>query len=340
MDRPIFIVGANRSGTTLLRLILNAHSHIAIPEEVLYFRSQIHGLSIDDWDTVSLNEQQFTAIVKDFVGRVEIPDLDKPAVTQSIMMLPRNLRSPYRGLMEYWTAAQGKVRWGEKTPGNLFYADIINEMFPDACFIHMVRDPRPGVYSMERVWFFPEDIIFNALSRHKHMTVGRQTLENAVPADRIMTLRYEDLVAEPERIVSEVCEFIGEEYEPGMMAYHRGADKHMRSDAAADFNASATKPITTGKNDSWREKMTKREVAAIELISRREMAEFNYEVETLFFGPVVRFQVMVKTAYWKLQEWKNRHNRHFTVRYKMFAGLKKRLGSDMTTEEPAIPEPS
>lgn len=334
MERPIFIVGANRSGTTLLRLILNAHSRIAIPEEILYFRSQIHGFSIDDWDTAEISDTQFESIARDFIGRVEIPDLDKETAVLEILSRPRNLRSPYQGLMEYWTGTQGKVRWGEKTPGNLFYADVVNEMFPDACFIHMVRDPRPGVYSMERVWFFPEDIIFNALSRHKHMTVGRTTLESSVPAERIMTLRYEDLVADPENVVRNICAFIGEEYEPAMMAYHKGAGKHMRSDAAADFNASATRPITKGKNKSWQDNLTRKEVAAIELISRDEMKEFGYEPSIGSIGPTVRAKVYVKTAYWRLQEWKNRHNRHFTVRYKMFAGLRNRLKKFMPGNDP------
>lgn len=338
MNRPIFIVGANRSGTTLLRLILNAHSRIAIPEEILYFRSQIHDFSIDDWDNASISDIQFEAIVRDFVGRVEIPDLDREAAITDILSRPRDLRSPYQGLMEYWTGTQGKVRWGEKTPGNLFYANVINEMFPDACFIHMVRDPRPGVYSMERVWFFPEDIIFNALSRHKHMTVGRATLEKNVPADRIMTLRYEDLVADPEGTVRTICEFIGEDYEPEMMTYHKGADKHMRSDAAAGFNASATRPITKGKNRGWQDNLTSAEVAAIELISRNEMKEFGYAPTISFIGPWVRTKVFIKTAYWKLQEWKNRHNRHFTVRYKMFAGLRNRLKlnnpNDQSSDKP------
>ncbi|NND72389.1 MAG: sulfotransferase [Rhodothermales bacterium] len=269
---------------------------------------------------------QFDEIVREFVDRVEIPDLDKVAVIDQLLSMPRNLRSPYKGLMDYWAKAQGKIRWGEKTPGNLFYADVINEMFPDAVFIHMIRDPRAGVYSMEQVWFFPEDVIFNALSRHKHMTVGRSILEGAVPADRILTLRYEDLVADPVPVVKRVCEFVGEAYHEQMMSYYKGADQHMRSDAAADFNALATRPISASETDKWRSGLTRAELEAIELICGEEMSEFRYERVTSKASPLVKLRVRIKEAYWQKQESKNRDNRHFTVRYKMFSGIQRRLG--------------
>ena len=325
MQRPIFIVGANRSGTTLLRLILNAHPNIAVPEEILYFRSRIAGLRIEDWQA-DPGRDEFERLVGEFIPRVDIPDLDTDAVTQRVLELPRNLRSPYKGLMDYWAEAQGKIRWGEKTPGNLFYADIIYEMFPDARFIHMVRDPRAGVYSMEQVWFFPEDVIFNAMSRHKHMTVGKATLENAVPPDQLLHLRYEDLVTEPVAVVKRICEFIGEDFHSEMMSYYKGADKHMRSDAAADFNALATRPITASENEKWKSGLTAAEISAIEMICADEMKEFRYERVSASISPLVKLKVWIKQAYWKKQEEKNSDNRHFTVRYKMFSGIKRRLG--------------
>lgn len=67
MKSPIFIVGANRSGTTLLRLILNAHSRIAIPEEVVYFGSFMAGVPIEKWRSPGLSEEAYSDFVHDFV---------------------------------------------------------------------------------------------------------------------------------------------------------------------------------------------------------------------------------------------------------------------------------
>jgi len=327
MDAPIFIVGANRSGTTLLRLILNAHSRVAIPDELIYFSSSLAGVPIEKWREPALTEDAYRTFVQDFLRRAEpaMPGLDLDAVTTDILSGPRDFRRPYALILDAWARRDDAARWGEKTPGNLFYADVILDMFPDARFIYMVRDPRAGVASMQKVSFFPDDVVFNALSRRKHATRGRDILEQHVPSDRRITVCYEDLVTEPEATVRSVCRFLGEPFEPSMLHFHQEADAYMKDEAASDYNAAATAPISADKIYAWTERLSSDAVAVVERICQQEMQEFGYKPKAGAPSLHQRVEIAVKTAYWHVQCWRHRGVRHYTVKHPIFARLRGRL---------------
>jgi hypothetical protein len=341
---PIFIVGANRSGTTLLRLMLNAHSRIAVPEELLYLRSLYAGVPVTEWRMPDLTEANYAELVEGFVHNAALlhPELDAGTLIDEILSVPnRSLRHPYATVLAHWTALQGKARWGEKTPGNLFYVDVLSEMFPDASFIYVVRDPRAGVASMQKTTFFPDDIVFNAMTRRKHAVVGPSLLRQHVAPERWMTVRYEDLVTAPESTLRSVCRVIGEAYEPAMLTYHRDARQFMKEDAAASFNASATRPVTASRIKAWQDALTPEQVAQIEGICVAEMLENGYEFmrPSLSVSRRIRqaLEYAIKAVYWQIQTWRHRDIRHYTVRHALFARSKNRLQSLISRLRNPIP---
>ncbi len=335
---PIFIVGANRSGTTLLRLILNAHSRIAIPEELIYFGSYVAGVPVARWRRPPLTREQYAAFVKGFAQQAArlMPGLDAARLQSEILNhRPFDLRAPYQTALETWARLHGKARWGEKTPGNLFYADVLMEMFPAARFIYVVRDPRAGVSSMQRASFFSDDVVFNALARRKHATAGRALLERAVPPARRMTLRYEDLVRAPEKTLRAVCAFLDEPYEPSMLRFHEEADAYMKPSAAATFNAAATRPISADKIDAWKDRLAPAKVGIVERVCAQEMREFGYvPIRRHDALPLnARLALALKTAYWHLQCWRRRDIRHYTVTYPPLARSRRRLRRVFSSED-------
>lgn len=340
MKSPIFIVGANRSGTTLLRLILNAHSRLAIPEEVVYFGSFMAGIPIEKWESPGLNDDAYSRFVKDFVVKkcASLEGVNQEKVTDKILRdKPYDFSKPYRYMLEAWADIHGKNRWGEKTPGNLFYADILLEMFPGAQFIHVVRDPRAGVSSMMNTTFFPKDIVFNALNRHKFMTAGRAILEKAVPENQRMTLRYEDLVLHPEEAVKRICTFLDEPFEASMMGFYKDSSRYMKQDAATKFNKAATKPISADMLLKWKKKLTDSEIAQIEMLCGEEMKEFEYDFEHKRLSLRKRSELHLKRLYWHWQARRHRHIRHFTVKSPMFARFQSRIQKVLGLREAANP---
>ncbi|MFO8231555.1 MAG: sulfotransferase [Longimonas sp.] len=319
---PIFVVGANRSGTTLVRLMLNAHPHIAIPEELNYFKIGPYSRSWDEptWDADGY--AQFVDRVLDSYIPL-LPGLDAEAVRPTLLEDPNpTYRTPYAGLLDAWAAAEGKPRWGEKTPGNLFYVDWLIEMFPDAQFIYVQRDPRAGVASMQRVSFFPDDVIFNALNRRKSWNVGYRLLTQVVPVAQRITIRYEDLVRTPQQVARTLCTFLGEPYAPDMLNFHTDAERYMKAEAASSFNEAATNPISDAHMERWKTALSPIEVGWIESICTEEMTHFGYTPVAPRRPLSARLVQYVKMAYWHMDMWRHRGYRPYVVHHKLGASLR------------------
>lgn len=327
MDAPLFIVGANRSGTTLLRLILNAHSEVAIPDEIRYFYAFRGGAGYEHWRTPNLSPDQYREFVDDFLQQNEAvtPELDFEALRNEILAGPHDLRRPYQLLLERWAHHHGKSRWGEKTPGNLFFAHLILSMFPDAKFLHLVRDPRAVVHSMQKVKFFPDDLVFNALNLKKVLSDGRSRFEQDVPPDQRLIVRYEDLVHAPEPTIRYICEFAELKYEAGMLAFHEDASQYMTDEASNSFNTTATRPISTARTSAWRSHLTTDEVAIVELLTQSTMREFDYQFDG-HRPPIRRWpELALKYIYWRFHCWRNRHIPQYVLRHEMLGGLRSRI---------------
>lgn len=338
MDAPIFIVGANRSGTTLLRLMLNAHSRIAIPEETAYFKSVMGGVPVERWHSPDLSEDDWRAFVRKTLDANPLlfDTLSRPALEQTLQnSAERDLRWPLAHTLEQWAQAQGKARWGEKTPGNLFFADVILEMFPDAQFIHVARDPRAGVASMQKVDFFPNSVYFNALSRQKHAQVA-ETMQRLVPEAQWRTVRYEDLVADPAVTLRGLCAFLEEPFEPAMLQFYRNSAQYMKDAAASSFNAAATRPVTSDRTEKWKEELSAREVAIIETICASEMQEYGYPSSSCPMQLSDWVGLFVHTSYWTLQQWRNQDTREFTVKEPIFTRSRKRLSDWIARWFPSV----
>lgn len=296
---PIFIVGANRSGTTLLRLILNAHPRIAIPDEVNYLNPWL----VEHWRDTADDADEFrvraewcmgTLIRPEILGDIHIPTLVDRIVARSTVY---DWRAPYQATLEAWAHHHGKARWGEKTPGNLFYVDTLQAMFPEAQFIHLVRDPRAGVQSMQRTSFFVDDVVINALNRRKYLREGLRR-DACMPSEQWMRVRYEDLLTVPERTVRALCDFLGEAFTPAMLNYHEDAERFMLPAAASDYNRSARRPIDPGKVSAWRAHLRPADIAQVEAVCGREMKALGYRCDGARPSVYARFVVVLKSMYW------------------------------------------
>ena len=173
----------------------------------------------------------------------------------------------------------GASRWGEKAPRNYRFLDRIAEWFDDCRVIHMIRDPRDVAVSM---------LTGPMAARHDHgdaFEVGlrwRDAIRKGIAARtqlgprRYMELRYEDLTADPEGRIKQVCAFIDEPFEQSMLDYHKSATEKMPS-SAMDIHQRLKKKVDRKRVGRWRTEIPKRDVQIVEGLCAREMAEHGYE---------------------------------------------------------------
>ena len=184
-------MGAAGSGTTLLRLILDSHPNIAIGPETAIMRLVKAHRWIPYW-----------RLGRNWWTRFELTEEE----------LNRALRDLYGGFFERLARRQGKRRWGEKTPFHVWYMDEIATVWDDAVFVTIVRHPAASIASNVSRFRFSV-----ALATRKWIRMNRVlTFQAAGLGNRLVLLRYEDLVSDPEGVLRELLDWLG-----GAVVSHR-----------------------------------------------------------------------------------------------------------------------
>jgi len=221
---PFFIVGSERSGTTLLMAVLGQHSRLAVPEVAWYyprFRAYLH--TYGDLNVPA----NFRTVVSEMIFGLKTPffglDVNPATVVDELIARTRAATFPeaYAAILGLYAEKVGKPRWGEKTPHNLFYVEEILADFPNARFVHLVRDGRDVAVDQLRSAFGPRNVYAAALLwRRTHEVAAR--LRAKLPRAVWLDVRYEELAARPEAVVRQVLQFLHEPWEPGVLEFYRG----------------------------------------------------------------------------------------------------------------------
>lgn len=277
MTRPLILLGVSRSGTTLLRVILDRSPGIAIPDESFFvpLLARRHGRRID--------AERFL----DDVARV-------PTIRDwglSVADVAARVRSglptgeAIAAIFDAYAEKAGKPRWGDKTPMYMRHLELLDELFRDAQYVHLVRDGRDAALSFlqmpegtfTRTWAHPTTPQQFACLWRKEVGDAR-SLGRHVGAARYHEVRYEELVAEPEATVRAICAFAAIPFEPEMLDYTGSVDV-----SAKPHQQRLLIPPTSGVR-SWREDMPFDGVAAFEAVAGDLLGELGYEVVSSFPG--------------------------------------------------------
>jgi hypothetical protein len=204
---PVFVVGMNGSGTTMLLDCLGRHPQLyAFREETrlipfLMARQDVYGdLAVDAnlrrlWDDV-----RTLPVFREANGGTPVP------LPDDWRDQPRSLGGILDAVFRYFAFAEDKRRWCEKTPQHVQHLRALGEMFPQAKFVHVIRDGRDCAASFHRRWYRqPELTVF----RWKKVVAMGRAQGRELGASRYLEVRYEDLTARPEPALRAICEFLG-----------------------------------------------------------------------------------------------------------------------------------
>jgi hypothetical protein len=267
-----FVVGVGRSGTTLLRLMLDAHPQMTVPPETHFFESVLAASSRIRFTP----EQALEAITEDPRRRWNDFGLEEDELLARFEAIERlNTADALRAFYELYAEKQGKPRWGDKTPTYVKTMRRIKRVLPEARFIHVIRDGRDVALSNNKrvLQRGHRELLPAATSARR----WRKRIERAradVPhlgEGVYLEVRYEDLVTDPETALRRACDFIELDFDTAMLRYHETAadrlaemagamparDGRPERDAAErlEAHALATKPPTRERIEVWREDM-------------------------------------------------------------------------------------
>jgi hypothetical protein len=259
---PIIIGGCPRSGTTLLRLMLDSHPNIACGPELkmipavatAYTRMRrIFGANLHD--TYGVDDAELAERFGDLIV----------------------------GLLAGYLQRQGKTRIAEKTPQNVHAFAVLPRLLPRSPLIHLIRDGRDVVCSlMKQTWIDPatgkphgytRDVRLAAEYWVKCVQEGR-----AVPGDRrgnYYELLYERLVEDPEGEMRKLLEFIGEPWDAAVLAFHNDEHDFARSEVPSHGTARFS-AVHTSSVGRWRREWNERDRAAVNAVAGPLLAELGY----------------------------------------------------------------
>ena len=273
---PIFIIGTERSGSNLLRLILNAHSRIAIPHPPHIMRYLAHlqehyGDLSDD-----RNMRQLVADILTLIDAHIFPweyNLDADALVAAAPQ--RSSFGAVAAIYEHVREADGKARWGNKSTFMVHYTAEVRSVYPDARFILLVRDPRDVAVSARKSVFSPCHPILSARLWAEQQMVGL-SLVDSLPDETIHLLHYEALIGAPEQTVGALCDFLGEDFEPGMLQFFKGREAK-KSASLSESWGNTGRPVLTNNAGKFHKELSEANTLAVEAICRVPMAALGYE---------------------------------------------------------------
>jgi hypothetical protein len=265
-DGLFFIVGAPRSGTTLVQAMLLAHPRMTVPPETEFFLKHDPPAAPDRWGryldgllaSQRWADQQLDAA--EFRKRVESTD--------------RTARSVFLTLLAMHARRCGKPRVGEKSPQHLRHALRIHEIFPSARFVHVYRDPRDVVASQLRMPWGRGSHLGRARSWNKLMRVADR-VEAALPAEVYTAVRYESLIDRPEAEARRLCAFLGEPFCDSMLAFEHRREPGF-AEREAPWKGRTLSPLSAATVGSFARQLTPRQIAGIERTVGSRLTRLGY----------------------------------------------------------------
>jgi hypothetical protein len=272
-NTPFFVLGAARSGTTLLRLMLNRHSRLAIPFESCFLQDVFRAIPRDR--PLDAQEAARTAelVINNHNWRAW--HLDAAWVREELIRLaPAPLSVLVDALFKRETAPSGKPRWGDKTP---HYYTCWREMlglFPGSKLVHIIRDGRDVWNSLKTLgWHGPtgNHRICYWLDRVERANIAGRELG----PQRNLIIRYEDLVLETRATLAVICDFLQETFEPQMLRYFEDAAEHL-CDIDGDVHGKTRRPPSPADVARWRHEMSLADQLEFEKLAGSTLCALSY----------------------------------------------------------------
>lgn len=284
------IVGSPRSGTTLLRFMLDSHPLLAIPPETGFLALGPKFRGRGD----KLREKFFHTIINFPTEAPTWPDFEmsEESIWLTLTQIePFTIAEGYRAFYRVYAERFGKSRWGDKTPLYCLELNSIRQVIPEAHFIHIIRDGRDAALSLRRMWFSPGwEIETQANYWRKCVMAARLA---GIGRPDYLEVRYEELILNTRETLEAICTFIGLEFDDAMLSYYNRTPERLKEhkgrflpngttlisqDQRIGQQQRTTEPPDPACIFAWKSAMSVEERARFKLVAGDLLRELGYEV--------------------------------------------------------------
>ncbi|MEL6939335.1 MAG: sulfotransferase [Cyanobacteria bacterium J06598_1] len=275
-NQPIFIVGAPRSGTTLLSAFLAGHPRIACgPETQFFSKLELRQLNaaVRDRDWPSKGVELLKSLTLSGESVCQLYGLDTGTITAYLRQHPPSIAALLEALTVLHAQKSEKPRWAEKTPNHLLHLRSLQSAFPKAIILRIVRDPRDSALSMRKLPWASQSVLANCYLwdewfRRSHWFFAKN--------EQALTIRYEDLLARPTELLRQVCEHVGESFEPGMLNTAKAAASVAPSNEP--WKRQVSQPLDPSRAYVWKHELPQSLWPATSHICQAGIKAFGYEL--------------------------------------------------------------
>jgi hypothetical protein len=283
-----FIVGTGRCGTTLLRLMLDAHPELAIPPETHFVPAALRACRRSLLPRRAFRKAATSAPFWQDFG------MDEGELARRLEgVRPFETGGALRAFYGLYAEGRGKSRWGDKTPFYVLHMRAIREALPEARFIHLIRDGRDVALSFRGLWFGPDSVAAAA----EHWVSRIEAARRQAPAlrDAYLEVRYEDLVLGTEPTLRKVCDFIGLGWTDAMLDYHLTARARLAemaqplrarrgrvvgAEERKAIHSLTAQPPRPDRVNIWKSEMPPADRALFERVAGQLLRGLGYDVST------------------------------------------------------------
>ena len=283
------IVGAPRSGTTLLRLMLDSHPDLAIPPETSFLALAPKLRGSGD----GLRERFFHAVTTCGGATPTWPDFEIPLETFWRALLeisPFTAAEGFRAFYRLYAERFGKTRGGDKTPLYCLEMDTIRRVLPEARFIHLIRDGRDVALSLRGMWFSPGREMETQAAYWRRCVLGARRA--GLGRADYLEVRYEALILDTRETLERICAFAELPYDAAMESYSTRARERLgeqKGRMAPDGTPLLTPEQRLAQQrhtlqapnpalvQGWKTAMSDEEKASFERVAGKLLRELGYE---------------------------------------------------------------
>lgn len=278
---PVQIIGMQRSGSNLLRLMLNELDGMIAPHPPHILRT--FWPLVDKYGDLE-DRANFELLIDDVCGLVET----NPVVWENVVLdrarvlakcREKSLTGVFHAIYDLMAQDNNSNYWCCKSMVNVKFAQAMEDEGVRPFYIHLVRDGRDVASSFRKV-AVGDKHVYHIAKNWNDLQERSIALVKLLGPSRAMTIRYEDLIQHPEENMKAVCDLIGLPFSANVIKYFKSEESKHTADSGYMWG-NLTKPIMPGNFGKYKNDLTNEEVQIFEAIAKESLSHFNYHIESI-----------------------------------------------------------